>query len=74
MAQWGIALALGPNINMPMDAAAHKAPTPRCRRRSRSKPKASPAERAYIDALSKRYSANADADVMARCRSPTRTR
>ena len=25
MAQWGIALALGPNINAPMDAAAHKA-------------------------------------------------
>lgn len=63
MAQWGIAYALGPNINRPMDTAAHKAAYAALQKAIALKPKASPAERAYIDALSKRYSANPDADV-----------
>jgi tetratricopeptide (TPR) repeat protein len=63
MAQWGIALALGPNINHPMDAQAHKAAYAALQKAIALAPKASVAERAYIDALSKRYSADADADV-----------
>ncbi len=65
MAYWGIALALGPNINRPMDSNAHKAAYAALQKAIALAPKAPAAERAYIDALSKRYSANADADVMA---------
>ena len=63
MAQWGIGYALGPNINNAMDPKAHKAAYEAVQKAIALKPKASLAERAYIDALSKRYSANADADV-----------
>jgi tetratricopeptide (TPR) repeat protein len=63
MAHWGIALARGPNINLPMDAAAHKAAYAEIQKAIALKAKASPVEREYIDALSKRYSANADADL-----------
>jgi len=65
MAYWGIALALGPNINRPMDADAHKAAYAALQKAIALAPKASAADRAYIGALSKRYSANTDADVMA---------
>jgi hypothetical protein len=63
MAHWGIALALGPNINHPMDAEAHKAAYAAMQKAIALEAKASPAERAYIQALSKRYSANADAEL-----------
>jgi hypothetical protein len=63
MAQWGVAYALGPNINRPMDPTAHKAAYDALQKAVVLKSRASPAERAYIDALSKRYSANADADI-----------
>ena len=63
MAQWGIAYALGPNINNAMDAKAHAAAYEALQKAIALKPKASRAERAYIDALSQRYSANADADL-----------
>ena len=63
MAHWGIALSLGPNINHPMDAKAHAAAYEALQKAIALKSKASPEGRAYIDALSKRYSANADADV-----------
>jgi tetratricopeptide (TPR) repeat protein len=63
MAHWGIALSLGPNINRPMDAKAHKAAYEALQKAIALKSKAAPAERAYIDALSKRYSANAEADI-----------
>ena len=62
MAQWGIALALGPNINAPMDAEAHKAAYAALQKAIALKAKASAQERAYIDALAKRYSANAEAE------------
>ena len=65
MAYWGIALALGPNINHPMDAEAHKAAYAALQKAIALAPKASATDRAYIDALSKRYSASGDADVMA---------
>jgi tetratricopeptide (TPR) repeat protein len=63
MAQWGIAYALGPNINNAMDAKAHAAAYEALQKAIALKPKASRAERAYIDALAQRYSANAQADV-----------
>ncbi|MDQ6916536.1 MAG: hypothetical protein M3023_01800 [Pseudomonadota bacterium] len=63
MAHWGIALALGPNINLPMDAAAHQAAYAAVQLALRLKAKASPIEREYIDALSRRYAANPDADT-----------
>jgi hypothetical protein len=63
MAQWGIALALGPNINQPMSAAAHKDAYAAVQRAVALKAMASPAERAYIEALATRYSADADANT-----------
>ena len=63
MAHWGIALSLGPNINKPMDAAAHKAAYEALQKAIALESKASLRERAYIDALATRYSANPDADV-----------
>jgi tetratricopeptide (TPR) repeat protein len=60
MAPWGIALALGPNINMPMDANAHKAAYAALQKAIALEPQASTKERAYIDALARRYSANAE--------------
>src|SRR5215471_21574780 len=51
MAYWGIALSLGPNINRPMDAKAHKAAYEALQKAIALKAKASPKERAYIDAL-----------------------
>ena len=63
MAHWGIALALGPNINLPMDSAAHKAAYAELQKAIQLKSKAASVEREYIDALSRRYSANADADL-----------
>jgi tetratricopeptide (TPR) repeat protein len=65
MAHWGIALALGPNINHPMDAAAHRAAYTALQKAIALAPKASAADRAYIGALSKRYSADTDADLSA---------
>ena len=63
MAHWGIALALGPNINLPMDSVAHKAAHAELQKAIALRANASPLEREYIDALSRRYSANADADL-----------
>ena len=63
MAQWGIALALGPNINQPMNATAHKAAYAALQKAIALKPHASSAERAYIDALATRYSADPEAAV-----------
>lgn len=63
MAQWGIALALGPNINKPMDAPAHRAAYAALQKAVALEPNASPAERDYIDALATRYSADPNADL-----------
>ena len=62
MAWWGVALAHGPNINRPMapeDAPKAWAALTKARELSAG---ASAVERAYIDALSKRYAANPPAD------------
>jgi tetratricopeptide (TPR) repeat protein len=57
MCEWGIALAHGPNINAPMDAAAGRAAYAAIQQALRHKAAASARERALIDALAKRYAA-----------------
>jgi len=59
MAYWGQALVLGPNINAPMDPNAEGPAFQALKKAIELKPKASPREQAYIDALSERYSGNA---------------
>jgi tetratricopeptide (TPR) repeat protein len=62
MCFWGIAYALGPNINAPMDPAA-VAPAYRAAQEAlRLAPNASPVERALIEALAGRYTDPAPAD------------
>jgi len=62
MAHWGVALALGPNINMPMTPEAGQMAWAALQRAIALKPKASPAERDYIDALATRYVADPETD------------
>jgi tetratricopeptide (TPR) repeat protein len=61
MAHWGIALALGPNINQDVDPAGEKAAYDAVQKALSMK--APPAERAYIEALAKRYSTDPRADL-----------
>jgi tetratricopeptide (TPR) repeat protein len=56
MCFWGEALALGPNINVPMDSASGVAAIAALARARAAASTVSPRERAYIDALSARYS------------------
>jgi tetratricopeptide (TPR) repeat protein len=56
MAYWGEALALGPNINAPMDPASEPKALEAIQKAVALKAKASPSERALIDALTERYS------------------
>src|SRR5882724_351534 len=62
MAFWGSALTLGPNYNMAMEPDAVKAAYASMKRAVALAPKTTPAERAYIDALSHRYSDDPNAD------------
>lgn len=55
MCAWGEALALGPNINAPMDSAAGVAAHAAMARARRLAASAPEAERAWVDALSPRY-------------------
>src|SRR5213593_638132 len=55
MAYWGKALALGPNINFPMDSTAEAPAWEALQRAVMLAPRVSEAERAYIQALAKRY-------------------
>ena len=63
MAHWGVALALGPNINMPIDAQREKAAYEAIQRARVLASKASETERAYIEVLSNRYSNDPKADL-----------
>jgi len=63
MAHWGVALALGPNINMDVDPDREKAAYEAIQRALKLAPKASEAERDYINALAKRYSNDPKADL-----------
>jgi tetratricopeptide (TPR) repeat protein len=58
MAYWGIAIASGPNINMPMDAAGAATALKAIAKAKGLAPDMSDADRAYIDALDVRYSAD----------------
>lgn len=62
MAYWGIALAMGSNYNVPADGPALLEAYRNLQKAIALEPKASDNERAYIDALSKRYSADIQVD------------
>jgi tetratricopeptide (TPR) repeat protein len=73
MPRWGIALALGPNINLDVDPEREKAAYDEAQR-AKSLASSAPAcaepcrsanERAYVDALVKRYSSDPKADLKA---------
>ena len=66
MAHWGIALALGPNINLPMDSTNEPTALEAVRKAQSLASGASDKERAYIAALAKRYGEPAGADRAAR--------
>jgi tetratricopeptide (TPR) repeat protein len=55
MCWWGIAYALGPNINLPMDTAAVRPAWAALQQALKYSAKVTPRERAYIQALSRRY-------------------
>jgi tetratricopeptide (TPR) repeat protein len=59
MAYWGQALSLGPNINLPMDPADTETVYKALQKAIALKDKASSMEQLLIDALSKRYTAEA---------------
>src|SRR5580765_4810008 len=62
MCYWGIAYALGPNINLPMDTAAVKPAWDAVQQAMKYSTSVTPAERAYIEALAQRYSPNLKAN------------
>src|SRR5579872_1619659 len=62
MCWWGMAFALGPNINLPMPDDAVAPAWAALGRAKALAPKASPEERAWIEALAARYSADPKAD------------
>jgi len=61
MCYWGIAYALGPNINAPMDPAVVPQAWEALQKALELAPQASEQDQAYIQALSKRYSSDPDA-------------
>jgi tetratricopeptide (TPR) repeat protein len=63
MAHWGIALALGPNINLDVDPAREKAAYEAVQKALSLSAQAPENERAYIEALAKRYSIEPKADL-----------
>lgn len=63
MAYWGIALALGPNINLDVDPAREKAAYEAAQKALLLAGNAPENERAYIEALVKRYSIKPKADL-----------
>jgi tetratricopeptide (TPR) repeat protein len=60
MAWWGQALVLGPNINAPMVPEAEPVALDLIQKAIALKTRATPRERAYIDALAKRYTGKAE--------------
>jgi tetratricopeptide (TPR) repeat protein len=68
MPLWGIAYSLGPNINMPVDPAGEKRAFDAVQKALVLAAKAPENERAYIEALAKRYSDNPKADLQALAR------
>ncbi len=62
MCYWGIAYALGPNINLPMDTSLVRPAWEASHNAVRYSVKVTSKERAYIDALAHRYSADPSAN------------
>ena len=62
MAYWGQALALGPNLNLPMQPEAIDPAIAAMSKAQALKARASPVEQALIDALATRYSSEPEAD------------
>ncbi len=60
MCWWGVALALGPNINLPMDPKAEPEAWDAVRKAQTLAPKVTPAERDYIAAVAARYADRPD--------------
>jgi tetratricopeptide (TPR) repeat protein len=56
MAHWGVALAIGPNYNLDVDPDREKAAYDAIQKALSLAPRASAKERAFIEALAKRYS------------------
>ncbi len=56
MCYWGVAYALGPNINLPMDTSAARPAHHAAHMALKYSSSATPKERAYIEALAARYS------------------
>jgi tetratricopeptide (TPR) repeat protein len=65
MPHWGIALALGPNINLDVDPDREKVAYDEAQRARTLAAAAPPGERAYVDALITRYSNDPKADLKA---------
>ncbi|MGA9996132.1 MAG: hypothetical protein WBP93_12005 [Pyrinomonadaceae bacterium] len=63
MAYWGVAYALGPNINMDVDPERERAAYAAAQKALALSKNAPENERAYIEALSKRYSNDPKADL-----------
>src|SRR5262245_30764137 len=63
MPYWGIALALGPNINMDVDPAGEKRAFDAAQKALSVAAGAPEEERAYIEALARRYSDNPKSDL-----------
>ncbi len=68
MPWWGIALALGPNINLDVDPVREKEAYEASREALRRAEQAPDDERAYIAAVARRYSDQPDADLKALAR------
>lgn len=62
MAPWGIALSLGPNYNLEVDAERQLAAYEAIQRAKELAAGATARERAYIEAMAQRFSADPDAD------------
>jgi tetratricopeptide (TPR) repeat protein len=65
MAWWGVALTLGPNYNLPVDLEREKAGYDAVQRALSLQENASEPERAYINALTVRYSSDPHVDLHA---------
>jgi len=58
MCYWGVAYALGPNINLPMDTSAARPAHEAAQKALEYSSSVTPKERAYIEALAERYSSD----------------
>jgi len=65
MTHWGIAYALGPNINLPVDPAREKEAFQEIQTAKRLARKTTARERAWIDALANRFSGDPKGDLHA---------